>query len=59
MEQQFFQNFDCHILLTVGFVTSQYGHIYFPNKMPPTLHNLIVAGDNTKFWEKLPPISIY
>ena len=29
MEKRFFQNFDFHILLTVGFVTSLYGHTYF------------------------------
>ena len=56
--ENFSQNFDFHILLTMGFVASQYGHTYFPKKMPHTLDNLIVAGGNTRFWEKLPPMSI-
>ena len=44
--ESFFQNFDFHIMLTMGFVASQYGRTYFPKKMPHTLDNLIVAGQH-------------
>ena len=49
MERLF--QFDIPILLTMGFMASQYGHTYFPKKPLPTLDNLIVEGEggDTKF----------